>query len=132
MLLPARSAAVRWEAMKRPKTARHQPGAQTRRGDKPAERVRALGACLALCSIVQGCGAAPSLKPNLVLITVDALRADHLGIYGYFRDTSPNIDRWFTDSRVYQRAYATEAATAPSVASILTGRLPQRHRVRLF
>jgi len=66
------------------------------------------------------------------LITVDTLRADHLGMYGYSRDTSPNIDRWFADSRVYQRAYATEAATAPSVASILTGRLPQHHRVRLF
>ena len=80
---------------------------------------------------LHGCGDGPSIptasselpypRPaisDVLLITVDTLRADHLGMYGYFRDTSPNIDRWFTDSRVYWRAYATEAATAPSVATI--------------
>jgi arylsulfatase A-like enzyme len=70
--------------------------------------------------------------PNVLLITVDTLRADHLGLYGYHRPTSPNIDRWFSDTWIFDRAYAPEASTPPSIVSILTGKLPQNHRVRLF
>jgi choline-sulfatase len=35
---------------------------------------------------------APPLRPNVLLVTLDTLRADHLGCYGYFRDTSPRLD----------------------------------------
>jgi arylsulfatase len=63
---------------------------------------------------------------------VDTLRADHLGLYGYERPTSPNIDRFFGDGAIFERAYSTDANTSPSVISILTGQLPQDHRVRLF
>ena len=81
------------------------------------------------------CGAGtpnPDGRPNLLLITVDTLRADHLGMYGYERPTSPNIDRWFGDSIVFQRAYSTDASTPTSIVSILTGQHPQNHGVRLF
>lgn len=70
--------------------------------------------------------------PDVILISIDTLRADHVGLYGYERDTTPNIDRWFGSGAVYQRAYAAEASTAPSIVSILSGRLPQDHGVRLF
>jgi len=64
----------------------------------------------------------------VVLIVVDALRADHLGTYGYkARETSPNIDRWAERGRVFERAYATSSWTLPSFGSILTGRLPSAH-----
>ena len=69
--------------------------------------------------------------PNIVLITIDTLRADHLGIYGYERQTSPRIDEFFGGGRVYERAYAAQASTTPSVVSLLTGLLPQHHGVRM-
>ncbi len=69
---------------------------------------------------------------DVILITIDTLRAGHLGLYGYPRDTTPHLDRWFGEGRVLERAYAAEAATSPSVVSMLSGRLPQEHGVRLF
>lgn len=82
-------------------------------------------------------GPAPSAlregkAPGILLITVDTLRPDHLGIYGYPRRTSPNLDRWFADGAVFSPAYSTETHTAPSVVSILSGRYPQAHGVRMF
>jgi len=71
---------------------------------------------------------------NIILITVDTLRPDHMSLYGYKRNTTPRIDGYFADSRaaVYERSYATETATSPSVVSFLSGLLPQEHRVRLL
>jgi arylsulfatase len=77
------------------------------------------------------CGGKPA-PPAVLLVSIDTLRPDHLGIYGYERDTSPNIDRFFAEAAVYRRAYATGSRTPPSVASMLTGRDPAGHRVRLF
>jgi len=71
-------------------------------------------------------------KLNLLLITVDTLRADHMSLYGYERRTTPHLERWLGGGRIFDRAYATETSTTPSVVSILTGLLPQRHRVRLL
>jgi arylsulfatase A-like enzyme len=71
-------------------------------------------------------------RPNVVLISVDTLRPDHLSLYGYPRKTSPFIDEFFRDGEIWENVYAAEASTAPSIASILTGRMPQRHGVRLF
>ena len=70
---------------------------------------------------------------NVVLITVDTMRADHTGLYGYQRATTPNLDRWFgKQGRTYLKSWSTEAATTPSIISILTGLLPQQHRVRML
>ena len=69
---------------------------------------------------------------NILLITVDTLRPDHLGLYGYERQTSPHIDDWFGNDEVYESAYSTEANTTPSMVSLLTGMLPQDHGVRLL
>jgi len=84
---------------------------------------------LALFSL---CACSPQPAGDILLITVDTLRPDNLGLYGYERATSPNIDRHFSDAAVFERAYATNANTSPSVVSILTGQLPHDHGVRKF
>jgi arylsulfatase A-like enzyme len=78
-----------------------------------------------------GC-AREALPPDLILVTVDTLRADHMSLYGYSRETTPNIDRFFAQGRVYERAYASSSYTPPSVFSILTGLWPFHHGLRKF
>ncbi|MFQ5877197.1 MAG: sulfatase [Acidobacteriota bacterium] len=68
-------------------------------------------------------------RPDLVLIVVDTLRADHLGAYGYDRPTSPNIDALAGRGLLFEEAWSAAPWTLPSVMSILTGRYPSRHRV---
>jgi arylsulfatase A-like enzyme len=68
--------------------------------------------------------------PNVVLIGVDTLRADHLGLYGYHRDTSPNLDAWAAGATVYDNCIASTPRTTQSLASILTGKYPYRTGVR--
>jgi arylsulfatase A-like enzyme len=74
----------------------------------------------------------PPAKPkhNLLLITVDTLRPDHLGCYGYPRDTSPAIDSLAADGVRFTQAHAQRGLTWPSLASILTGQNPITHGVR--
>lgn len=67
---------------------------------------------------------------NLVLLTVDTLRADRLGAYGYrVRPTSPNLDARLAEGIVFERAMAQRASTWPSLASLLTGLYPRAHGV---
>ncbi|HUO86991.1 MAG TPA: sulfatase [Thermoanaerobaculia bacterium] len=64
-------------------------------------------------------------RPNVVLIVVDTLRADHLGAYGHHRGTSPQIDRRLAArGTLFESAYAQAPWTLPSVLSYLTGRHP--------
>src|SRR5213593_2684210 len=79
--------------------------------------------------VLLSCGrSAP--HPNVLLITIDTLRADRLGCYGYARPTSPHIDRLATEGALFERAYTTLPRTTQSVASILTGRYPKSHGAR--
>lgn len=64
--------------------------------------------------------AEPKLNRNVLFITIDTLRADHLGCYGYARDTSPNIDRLATEGVRFGQAVVQWPKTSPSLASILT------------
>ncbi len=98
----------------------------------PAPLRRSLVAASAFLAIASCGSGTPDRPRDVILITIDTLRADHLGIYGYGRDTSPGLDRFFANGAVFERSYSAEASTAPSVASILSGLLPQEHRVRLF
>ena len=66
---------------------------------------------------------------NIVLITIDALRADHLSCYGYERNTSPNIDSIAGKGIIFQNAIAPSSWTAPSVVSLLTSVYPTNHGV---
>ncbi len=66
--------------------------------------------------------------PNVVLIVMDTVRADHLSLYGYERKTTPFLDWLGAHSVVFERAYATSSWTVPSHASIFTGLLPGEHK----
>lgn len=68
-------------------------------------------------------------RPNVILVSVDTLRPDHLGAYGYPRDTSPNIDRVAKEGVVFGNAYSTAPWTLPSHMSMLTSQYPMRHGV---
>jgi len=86
--------------------------------------------CLVIVAACGGDDGPPRLeRPNIVLITIDTLRADHLGCYGYFRDTSPVIDALAKESLVFDQAYAVMATTLPSHASMLTARYPLEHGI---
>ncbi len=65
---------------------------------------------------------------NVILISIDTLRQDHVGAYGYRRDTTPNIDRFAADAVRFDDAIAHAPSTLPSHASILTSLLPEQHR----
>jgi hypothetical protein len=64
---------------------------------------------------------------NIILVSIDTLRADHLGCYGYERNTSPNIDRLAKEGIRFDNAIASSSWTLPSHASMFTGLDPQRH-----
>ncbi|MBM4269597.1 MAG: DUF1501 domain-containing protein [Deltaproteobacteria bacterium] len=69
-------------------------------------------------------------RPNLLLISVDTLRADHLGSYGYRLPTSPNLDRLASQGVRFADATASWPKTWPSMATLLTGKHPQTTGVR--
>jgi arylsulfatase A-like enzyme len=68
-------------------------------------------------------------RAKLVIVyLVDTLRADHTGVYGYARNTTPELDAFARDAVVFDAAVVHASWTKPSVASILTSRLPGQHR----
>ncbi len=70
--------------------------------------------------------------PNVFIFLIDGCHTDHLGIYGYKRDTSPVIDEFAGDGVIFENAYANATFTRSSVASIFTGYYPHRHKLRLL
>ncbi len=68
-------------------------------------------------------------RPNIIIYLIDTLRADHLGVYGYPRPTSPHIDRFAADALLFENAHAQSSWTRPTVVSLLTGLAPRAHRV---
>jgi arylsulfatase len=70
---------------------------------------------------------------NVILITVDTLRADHLGAYGYQRATSPHVDAFARESLLFRRAYSQSSETNPSLSSLMTSYYPHETKVlRIF
>ena len=65
--------------------------------------------------------------PNVILIVLDTVRADHLSVYGYPRETDPNLAQLATHATLYRNAVATGAYSLPSHASLLTGLYPSWH-----
>ncbi len=86
--------------------------------------------------LFSGCGSADTVgsqnvthsdsssHPDIFYVVIDALRADHLGVYGYRRNTSPFIDSLAKQSLVFERAYAPSTYTCESVSAMLMGRYP--------
>jgi membrane-anchored protein YejM (alkaline phosphatase superfamily) len=98
-------------------------------------RFRTLIAGLAVAALGAGCGADrdgaahETRPPNVLVIVVDTLRADHLGCYGHGRPTSPSIDALAASGVRFDRAYSAAPWTMPAVASMLTGLPPAAHGV---
>src|SRR5262249_21964135 len=63
-------------------------------------------------------------RPNVLLLTIDALRADHMGAYGYARPTTPNLDALARELVLFKNGWAHAPSTRYSVPAILTGRYP--------
>ena len=68
-------------------------------------------------------------RPNIIMISLDTLRADHLGCYGYERNTSPFIDSLARHGVRFSRVTANAPMTTPSHMSIMTSLYPQKHGV---
>lgn len=68
-------------------------------------------------------------KLNIVLLTVDSLRADHLGCYGYDQPTSPFVDELAAQGVLSERFIAPAIPTIPSYTTLLTGQLPITHQI---
>jgi arylsulfatase A-like enzyme/Flp pilus assembly protein TadD len=67
---------------------------------------------------------------NLILISVDTLRADRLGCYGYSRNQTPHFDRWAAEGFLFTHAFSEYPLTLPAHVTMLTGQLPLHHGVR--
>ena len=67
--------------------------------------------------------------PNILWLTIDTIRADHLGAYGYFRETSPHFDALTEESILFDRCLAPMATTLPSHVTALTATYPHEHGV---
>jgi arylsulfatase A-like enzyme len=85
------------------------------------------GATLIVVLMAAAAPVAAERPPSILVITVDALRADRLGAYGYRRDTSPAIDRLLAEGARFTRAWTPEPLTAPAMCSMVTGFAPHRH-----
>lgn len=71
-------------------------------------------------------------QPDVYLLVVDTVRADHVGHYGYERATTPNLDAFAAGAVTYKRMIATAPWTPGSVGSIMTGLYPREHGVRSY
>lgn len=72
----------------------------------------------------------PSEAANVLLISIDTLRADHLGAYGYARSTSPELDELASSGVLFESAFAPTSWTLPSHVTLFTGEEPAEHGVR--
>ncbi|HEY8119712.1 MAG TPA: sulfatase [Myxococcota bacterium] len=99
-------------------------------------RARALALLAALASGIAGARAqaepaahtAAALPArNVVLITVDALRADRMSLYGHARPTTPRLDAFAREAAVFENFFAVSAHTSPGVVSLLTAQAPPVH-----
>ena len=66
-------------------------------------------------------------KPNIIIIISDALRKDHLGCYGYKRNTSAHIDSFAKGATLFMNAFSQAPSTKPSIASLFTSKYPSQH-----
>jgi len=71
-----------------------------------------------------------SPRPNVLLITVDTLRADRLSSYGYAKHETPNFDRLAHEGVLFENAFCDVTWTTPSLASVMTGRYATVHRLQ--
>jgi len=90
--------------------------------------LRSVAACVVAAASTAGCSGSEA-RPNVVLVTVDTLRPDFLGVYGFEGASSPNLDAFARSSVVFDRAIAASSRTAPSHASLFTSRWVRDHSI---
>jgi arylsulfatase A-like enzyme len=91
----------------------------------------AVAALLATTAACTRTAPTSSERPNVLLISVDSLRADHVSSYGYARETTPTIDRLARDGVTFAHAVSTTSWTLPAHAALLTGRHDAEHGATL-
>jgi len=74
---------------------------------------------------------APHGAPNVLIVVMDTVRADHVSALGYPRATTPNLDRLASQGVLFENAFSTSSWTLPAHASLLTGRYPFEHGAEL-
>lgn len=103
--------------------------------DRPAVRsynrtMLLIALLLALTAAACSAPAPTAAEPaNVVIFSIDTLRPDHLGVYGYPRATSPHIDAFAATAVVFDQAVTVHVTTAPAHATVLTGRYPRSHGI---
>ncbi len=102
------------------------PGAR-RRGRRASRAATAIALFLVLLGA--GCTGSSGRKPNIILISVDTLRPDHLGCYGYDRPTSPAIDALASRGVRFENVFSPASWTIPAHMSIMTSEYPHVHGV---
>jgi len=103
----------------------------SRHGGRRA-RAAALAMVMALATLAglpSGCGRRG--HPNVLLVTFDTVRADHVGCYGATPSPTPNLDRLAREGVLFERAMTPVPLTLPSHATMMTGQIPSRHGVRV-
>jgi arylsulfatase A-like enzyme len=87
-----------------------------------------LGVLFLIPIVAHGNGrAADRVFPNVLIVSIDTLRADHVSAYGYSRSTTPNLDAFISDGVRFDRARTIEPLTGPALVSMLTSVHPQDH-----
>jgi len=87
---------------------------------------------IALCAARLDAAPRPRTNaPNVILITIDTLRADHLSCYGYHLLTTPRLDQFAHEGTRFSRAYTMIPMTGPAHVSLLTGHFPQEHGAKV-
>ncbi|MBI1851441.1 MAG: sulfatase [Planctomycetes bacterium] len=87
-------------------------------------------AAVAIAFLASGCSRKPKAPPNLIVLTVDTERRDHLDLYGYHRETAPHLRALAREGVTFTNAVTPIPKTAPALASLHTGRYPKFHGVR--
>jgi arylsulfatase A-like enzyme/Tfp pilus assembly protein PilF len=82
-----------------------------------------------VAGLVPGCGR--RARPNVLLVTLDTTRADHVGCYGATPSPTPNFDRLAREGVLFEQAMTPVPLTLPSHATMFTGQIPSRHGVRV-
>jgi hypothetical protein len=100
----------------------------------PRIQRRRLGLVLAVLAVVLtalSLGAAEPERPNVLLITLDTIRAHHFSSYGYHLRTTPNLDQLASEGARFDRAYTAIPMTGPAHVSLFTSRYPQEHGAKV-
>jgi len=102
---------------------------KTRRKIISYDIIRSLAFGIAISVFCSNALSADLKKPHIILFSIDTLRADHLGCYGYHRQTSPHIDKFARNSFLFVNTISQAPSTATSHMSIFTALTPPAHSV---